>query len=107
MEPKSSDRIPKSVDSAMDSANPDENGVLTGISICNGPVVEMDIDEPAAENSKVKVASTGKRKSRQGMTNGKSYKEASSEADEDDEPLVCLVIWLQPLLILTIDLSQE
>ena len=90
MGPKSSDRIPKSVDSAIDRSNPIQNGVPTGISISNGPVVEMDIDEPAAENSKANGTSTGKRKSRQNVTNGKSYKEASSEADEDDKPLVCL-----------------
>ena len=90
----------------MDRANPIQSRVPTGISIRHGPMEEMDIDEPVTEKSKANGANTGKRKSRQSMTNRKSYKEASSEADGDGKPLVSL-IWLQPQKILAIDLSQE
>ncbi|MCJ1391715.1 DNA topoisomerase 1 [Xylographa bjoerkii] len=71
----------------MDKASSPEGDLIHGISIRNGPMEEMDIDGPAIKNTKANGAFTGKRKSRQSMTNGKSYKEASSEAEEDDKPL--------------------
>ena len=83
--PVSKDTISKSVDSAMDEAIPSRKGVAPGISIRNGPVEEMDIDEPEVNGNPA-----GKRKSRQSLTNGKSYNEMSS--DEDDEPLVRLIV---------------
>ena len=43
----------------------------------------MDIDEPATSGN-----ANGKRKSRSGIGNGKSYKEASEEDDEEAKPLV-------------------
>lgn len=85
---KSSERIPKSLDNAMDKANPFKNGVQMGISLRNGPVEEMEIDEPNGGSSKTSAVVSAKRKQRQSMTNGKSYKEASSENEEDEEPLV-------------------
>ena len=88
MGPKSSDRIPKSLDNAMDKANPAKNVEQMGISLRNGPVEEMEIDEPNGGSSKTNVAVSAKRKQRQSMTNGKSCKEASSNNEEDDEPLV-------------------
>lgn len=67
----------------MDKANPPAAHGAPGISIRNGPVEEMDIDEPAASGN-----TKGKRKSRSGIGNGKSYKEASEEDDEEEKPLV-------------------
>ena len=78
----SKDIIPKSLDKAMDRANPDAKNAAPGISIRNGPLEEMDIDE-----SEIRGPETnGKRKSRH--SNAKTYNE-SSEDDEDDKPLVC------------------
>lgn len=79
---KSKDTIPKSLDKAIDKANPDAKNAATGISIRNGPLEEMDIDEPETRGSEI----NGKRKSRH--SNAKSYKEASDEDGEDDKPLV-------------------
>ena len=57
-----------------------------GVSVRNGPVEEMDIDKPVANG-----ATNGKRKSRNSLQNGKSYKESSS--DEDDKPMVrCILV---------------
>lgn len=80
--PKSDGIISQSVDKAMDKANPPAVHGAPGISIRNGPVVEMDIDEPIVNGN-----AKGKRKAR-GMGNKKSYKEASEEDDEEGEPLV-------------------
>lgn len=81
----SADTIPKSVDNAMDKEVPSSNGqngqLEVDISIRNGPVREMDIDEPGTNG-----LANGKRKQRASI-NGKSYKEATS-SDEDDKPLV-------------------
>ncbi|CAF9921993.1 MAG: DNA topoisomerase 1 [Heterodermia speciosa] len=76
--PKSQNIIPKSVDRAMDKANKAANNAPAGISIRNGPVDEMDLDEPTANG-------TSKRKARGSMGNGHSYKEMSEE--EDEKPL--------------------
>ncbi|KAL8796694.1 MAG: hypothetical protein Q9195_001084 [Heterodermia aff. obscurata] len=76
--PKSQKIIPKSVDKAMDKANQAAKNAPAGISIRNGPVEEMDLDEPTANG-------TSKRKARGSMGNGHSYKEVSEE--EDDKPL--------------------
>ena len=67
----------------MDKANPPAVHGAPGISIRNGPVDEMDIDEPAVNGN-----AHGKRKARSSMVNGKSYKEASEEDDEEGKPLV-------------------
>ena len=80
----SKDIISKSLDKAMDKANPDAENAAPGISIRNGPLEEMDIDESKA----TEIQTNGKRKSRH--SNAKSYKEASEDDDEeDDKPLVC------------------
>lgn len=79
----SNDIIPKSLDKAMDKANPDAVNGAPGISIRNGPMEEMDIDAPAA-NGHASI----KRKARGSMGKGKSYKEATDEDDEEAEPLV-------------------
>jgi hypothetical protein len=80
---KSSATIPKSVDKAMDKANPSNGNLNAGISIRNGPVVEkMDVDEQAPATN---GTSNGKRKSRGSIQ--KKYKEATSSED-DDIPLV-------------------
>ncbi|KAF2650173.1 hypothetical protein K491DRAFT_697506 [Lophiostoma macrostomum CBS 122681] len=78
---KSQDRIPKAVDRAMDRINPSNGTVEPGISIRMGPVEEMDIDQPVTNGN-----ANGKRKSRGSLTNGRTYKEASS-SDDDDKPL--------------------
>ena len=64
----------------MDKANKAAKNAPAGISIRNGPVDKMDLDEPTANG-------TSKRKARGSMGNGHSYKEMSEE--EDDKPLVC------------------
>ena len=77
------DVIPKSLDNAMDKANPPAQNGAAGISIRNGPIEEMDIDEPHVNGN-----AAGKRKSRGSMSKGKPYKEASDEDEDDDVPLV-------------------
>ena len=84
---KSKDTIPKSVDRALDKSFPSGNGLKPGISIANGPVTEMDIDEQPVNGVQTNGAVIGKRKSRASLGNAaKSYKEATD--DEDDQPLV-------------------
>ena len=67
----------------MDREEPSGNTVAPGISIRHGAVDEMDIDKPATNGT-----ITGKRKGRESLSNGKNYKESSSENDEDARPLV-------------------
>lgn len=67
----------------MDKANPPAVHGAPGISIRYGPVDEMDVDEPVANGNP-----NGKRKARSSVGNGKSYKEASEEDDEEGKPLV-------------------
>ena len=81
--PKSESIIPKSVDKAMDKANPPAIHGAPGISIRNGPADEMDIDEPTMNGN-----ANGKRKARGSLGNVKSYKEASDEDDEEGIPQV-------------------
>ncbi|KAH7069299.1 DNA topoisomerase 1 [Paraphoma chrysanthemicola] len=78
----SKDVISKDEDKAMDKQVPSNGHVEPGISIRMGPVDDqMDIDEPAANGN-----ANAKRKARSSITNGKSYKDASSSED-DDKPL--------------------
>ena len=77
---KSHTRV-SAADKAMDNRTPNGH-TEPGVSIRNGPVEEMDVDTP-----KVNGNANGKRKSRASLTNGKTYKEASS-SDDDDKPLV-------------------
>jgi DNA topoisomerase-1 len=79
---KSAERIPADVDKKMDAGAPSNGHVEPGISIRMGPVDDMDVDAPATNGN-----ANGKRKARVSMTNGKSYKDASS-SEEDDKPLV-------------------
>ena len=84
---KSNEVISKSLDNAMDKANPPAQNGAAGISIRNGPVDEMEIDNHQVNGN------TGKRKARSSMANGKTYKEQSDEEeDEDDVPLVRLKV---------------
>ncbi|KAF2874964.1 DNA topoisomerase 1 [Massariosphaeria phaeospora] len=78
---KSEDRIPKNVDRALDKQLPSNGHVEPGVSIRMGPVEDMDVDTPQTNGN-----ANGKRKARTSLTNGKSYKEASSSED-DDKPL--------------------
>ena len=64
----------------MDKANRAGKDAPAGVSVRNGPVEEMDLDEPT-------VNGASKRKARGSIGTGKSYKETSDE--EDDKPLVC------------------
>lgn len=82
-------KIPKSLDKTMDKAYPSGNDVQPGISLRNGPVEEMDVDEPPTKGGRANGIVNGKRKGRQTLSNGKSYKDATSD-EEDDKPLVCL-----------------
>jgi len=70
----------------MDKAIPDPDAVngAPGISIRNGPMEEMDIDGPEVNGNP-----STKRKARGSMPKGKSYKEASDEDNEEEQPLVC------------------
>jgi DNA topoisomerase-1 len=77
----SNDRISKAEDKAMDEQVPSNGHVEPGISIRMGPVDAMDVDAPATNGA------NGKRKARASLTNGKTYKDASS-SEEDDKPLV-------------------
>ncbi|CAI9629334.1 dna topoisomerase 1 [Alternaria burnsii] len=77
---KSNEEITKEEDKKMDAEVPSNGHVEPGISIRMGPVADddkMDVDAPETN---------GKRKSRSSVTNGKSYKDASSSED-DDKPL--------------------
>ena len=67
----------------MDREIPSAVNGAPGISIRNGPMEEMDIDDHE-QNRKA----NNKRKARASMGNGKSYKEISDEDDEDGKPLV-------------------
>jgi DNA topoisomerase-1 len=80
---KSNERIAKDGDQKMDDAAPSNGHVDPGISIRMGPVDDsMDVDAPETNGN-----ANGKRKARSSITNGKSYKDASS-SEEDDKPLV-------------------
>jgi hypothetical protein len=79
----SDERISKDEDRAMDKQIPSNGHVEPGISIRMGPVDAMEVDSPATNGN-----ANGKRKARSSITNGKSYKDASSSG-EDDKPLVC------------------
>jgi DNA topoisomerase I len=79
---KSSPTISHKLDKAMDKQISSNGHLSAGISIRNGPVEEMDIDEPH-----VNGFTNGKRKSRGSIGGQKSYKESTS-TDEDDKPLV-------------------
>lgn len=59
-----------------------------GISIRNGPVEEMDVDDSDKAPRTNGVATT-KRKARSSVTNGKSYKDGTSSESDDNKPLVC------------------
>ncbi|KAI9879702.1 MAG: DNA topoisomerase 1 [Pleopsidium flavum] len=83
--PVSKKTVPKSLDKAMDRANPSGDTVQPGISLRNGPLEETDLDEPT-KGVQTNGNNTGKRKARQNLTNGNTYKEASSD-EEDDKPL--------------------
>ncbi|KAL9102606.1 MAG: hypothetical protein Q9163_002250 [Psora crenata] len=98
--PKSSKRIPKSLDKAMDKANPPVTNGAAGISIRNGPVAYMDLDEPQA-NGHI----SGKRKARKSVISGNSYKEPTDESD-DDAPLVRLAYFKFGTQLST-DISQN
>lgn len=63
----------------MDTANKPSKHAAPGISIRNGPVETMDLDQQPGVN--------GKRKGRAKMSNGAFYKDASDDSEED-EPLV-------------------
>ena len=78
--------ISKSLDKAVDKANPAPKNAAPGISIRHGPMVEMEIDEPIVNGTDVNGNASGKRKARNSTGRRKSYKEASDE--EDEKPLV-------------------
>ena len=80
---KSKDVISKSVDKALDKAQPTANGDA-GISVRNGP-----IGDPRGEKPQLNGHTPSKRKAR--TSNAQSYKDATS--DSDDAPIVSILIW--------------
>ena len=73
----------------MDKAIPSNGHLEPGLSIRNGPLEEMEVDDdcqPPKRETNGHV--TGKRKSRQSLSNGTNYKEASSDSEEDAKPSV-------------------
>ncbi|KAH9873573.1 hypothetical protein IAQ61_004197 [Plenodomus lingam] len=80
---KSNERISKEEDRKMDAEIPSNPDVEPGISIRMGPVDDMDVDAPATNGH---GNMNGKRKARTSVTNGQSYKDASTSED-DDKPL--------------------
>ncbi|KAI9851766.1 MAG: DNA topoisomerase 1 [Thelocarpon superellum] len=84
--PVSKEIISKNTDDAMDKVTPSGNGVGPGLSIRNGPVDEMDIDEPEVNGATTNGNAAGKRKARQSAGTTKTIKESSSD-EEDDKPL--------------------
>jgi DNA topoisomerase-1 len=87
---KSAASISKRVDKALDKAHPSSKSVQPAISLRNGPVDEMDVDEPQINGS-----ANGKRKSRGSLGTKAKYKEESS-SDTDDLPLVCHLLHSLP-----------
>jgi DNA topoisomerase-1 len=71
------------MDKAMDKAGAKAN-VPVGISVRNGPVDEMDVDEPLTNGA-------AKRKSRGSTSKAVNYNVDGSEGESDDDavPLVC------------------
>lgn len=85
---KSNEKIPKGLDRALDRAIPSNDHVAPGISLANGPMEAMELDEPRVKDSKSNGVANGKRKARQVVKNGPNNKDATSEF-EDDKPSVC------------------
>jgi DNA topoisomerase I len=83
---KSKAIIPKNLDKAMDKANPSPKNAAPGISIRNGPMVEMEIDGPVVNGAETNGNAGSKRKARNSIGQKKSYKEMSDE--DDEKPLV-------------------
>jgi DNA topoisomerase-1 len=88
---KSSNRIPKSLDVAMNKAVPSNGTTKGGISIRHGAMEEMDIDKPHTNG-----VTNGKRKSRTSLVPAKSYRESSS--DDENSPLVRVDHLFSPFL---------
>ncbi|KAI9735649.1 MAG: DNA topoisomerase 1 [Cirrosporium novae-zelandiae] len=78
----SKEKIPKSLDKAINSKMPTNGNAEPGISIRNGPVEEMDIDGPQMNGDYVNGT---KRKARR--STAVSYKERDT-SDEDEGPLI-------------------
>jgi len=88
----------------MDKQTPN-NVTTSGISIRNGPVEEMDVDDVDNTPQTNGVAAT-KRKARSSITNGKSYKDDTTSESDDDKPLVC---WMHSnqWFIVTNDIPEQ
>ncbi|KAI9755937.1 MAG: hypothetical protein M4579_004068 [Chaenotheca gracillima] len=83
---QSQESIPESLDKKMDGDCPSTNQAEAGISLRNGPIEEMDVDEPEVNAVVTNGTGSSKRKGRVSAGQGKSYKEESSDED-DDVPL--------------------
>lgn len=82
---KSSEKIAATVDKAMDEESEGE-GNATGISLKNGPLEQMDIDEAKVNGVGKNGVTAGKRKARQSLSGGK--KDAGSTVDDNEKPSV-------------------
>ena len=76
----------------MDKETPSTSHLQPGISLRNGPMDDMDLDEPLANG-----VANGKRKSRGSITQ-KSYKVFSDSEDDSDAPLVTSRLSLDVIL---------
>ena len=73
----------------MDKASSTPANAAPGISIRNGPVIEMEVDKVQLNGVEATGDTGNKRKSRNSGVNRKSYKETSNDEEDDEEkPLV-------------------
>ena len=81
----STEKIPKSLDRALDREVPSGDGVAPAVSLRNGPADEMDVDEPPIHRAATNGTSSGKRKA----ASKPKVSKATESSDEPDEiPLV-------------------
>ena len=82
---QSAEKIPKSLDRALDREVPSGHGVAPAVSLRNGPADAMDIDEPHVHEAMTNGTSSGKRKA----ASKPKVSKATESSDEPDEiPLV-------------------
>ncbi|KAI9887045.1 MAG: DNA topoisomerase 1 [Watsoniomyces obsoletus] len=81
---RSEDKIPSSLDQKLDKEVPSGNGVAPAVSLHNGPIDEMDLDEPQVNGTHTNGVQSGKRKA---VEDKNTKAEEESEDDSDDQPV--------------------